>query len=243
MPVEQIVFLVGGRGTRLGALTQTTPKPLLPVGGRPFLDILIENALSYGFRKVLLLAGYLGDDMAAHYRAWQSRADLTLEWVIEPEAAGTGGALRYAADHLDETFVLCNGDTFFQVDLRDLATIPGTEQTVARMALHSVPDGSRYGGVVLEEAQITGFRAKGTPGPALINGGIYLLNRSVLGWVTQLPCSIEADVFPHLAAQGALAGRAYDGFFIDIGIPEDLARAQTLVPQHTLPFEQEPTLR
>jgi D-glycero-D-manno-heptose 1,7-bisphosphate phosphatase len=231
MTPKQIVFLVGGRGTRLGALTQTTPKPLLPVGGRPFLDILIENALRFGFHKVLLLAGYLGDDMAQHYQNWQHRNDLTLEWVIEPEAAGTGGALRYAADRLDESFVLCNGDTFFDIDLADLSSIPAMPQTIARMALHRVPDGSRYGGVVLNDARITGFGARGNAGPALINGGIYLLDRSILEWITALPCSIEADVFPRLAAEGRIAGRVYDGFFIDIGIPEDLERAQSLIPR------------
>jgi D-glycero-D-manno-heptose 1,7-bisphosphate phosphatase len=230
MTVKQIVFLVGGRGTRLGSLTQTTPKPLLPVGGRPLLDCLIDNALRFGFRKILLLAGYLGETMAAHYENWQGRDGLTLDWVIEPEAAGTGGALKHAADHLDDTFVLCNGDTFFDIDLNDLALIPAPAHTIARMALHRVADGSRYGGVELHDTQITGFGAQGKAGPALINGGIYLLHRSILDWITAHPCSLEANVFPRLVADGLLAGRVYDGFFIDIGIPQDLARAQILIP-------------
>jgi len=228
--LTQAVILVGGRGTRLGQLTADTPKPLLPVGERPFLDTLIETVARHGLTRVVLLGGYLGERIVERYRSIDlAGAEVTC--VVEPEPAGTGGALRHAAGLLDDTFLLCNGDSIFDINWLDLLTLPVPETVVGRLALRAVAPGGRYGRVALgDDGMIWGFHGAeaGHDGP--INAGIYVLRRSVLEAIDRLPCSIEQDVFPRLAVAGQLAGRIYDGYFLDIGVPEDFARAQTEIP-------------
>lgn len=231
MRLKQAVFLVGGRGTRLGEIAAGTPKPLLSVGGRPFLDILIENAVRFGVDEILLLAGHMGRQVQERYDSWGRERGLTIRCIIEPEQAGTGGALRFAAAHLDEQFFLCNGDSLFDVNLLDLAA-GVAEPWLGALALRQVPDASRYGQVVLRAGRITQLVERGGHGPGLVNGGIYVLDRRILERIGQLPCSIERDVFPKLAQEGLLIGKQYPGFFIDIGIPDDFARAKEAVPQH-----------
>ena len=235
--LKQAVLLVGGRGTRLGTLTDTTPKPLLPVGGRPFLGYLIDNVIRHGLTDIVLLAGYRGEFVEAMWGVESERAaELAREGVRitvirEPEAAGTAGALAYALDRLDEVFLLANGDSFFDFNWLDLLIVPAGDDWQARVALRRVADGSRYGMVEMAGARISAFHGAGRPGSAVINGGVYVMRRSLVEAVKKMPSSLEHDVLPLLAADCSLYGRAYEGFFIDIGIPDDYARADTLMAQ------------
>lgn len=226
---EQCVILVGGRGSRLGALTEQTPKPLMPVAGRPFLDYLLDHVTAFPLRRIILLAGYLGDALRAGYEG-RVVAGARIEVVVEPEPLGTGGALTVAADRLDERFFLLNGDSLFDVDLADLADLPAADGWLGKLALRRIDDTSRSGLVDLAGGRITAFQERGPGGPGLINGGVYLLDRRLLSRIAGVPCSIERDLFPGLAAEGRLHGKLYDGYFIDIGVPQDLARAQTELP-------------
>lgn len=228
--LRQAAILVGGRGTRLGALTQATPKPLLPVAGRPFLDIVIERLAAQGIADIVLLCGYLADQMFARYHG-SRQAGASIRCVTEPAAAGTAGALLAARDVLADEFVLTNGDSLFDCDLAALAALPVADDWMARLALRRAADTGRAGIVSLDGSRITGFAERGEPGrPGVMNAGIYMLRRAVLDQVGPLPCSLEKDIFPRLAATGRLYGLVSEGFFIDIGIPEDLERAQTLSP-------------
>jgi dTDP-glucose pyrophosphorylase len=229
MPPRQAVFLVGGRGTRLGSLTDSTPKPLLTVGDRPFLDHLIGEAIRFGADRVLLLCGYRARAIAAHY-AGRQFAGAELGIVVETEPAGTGGALRHAADQLDDVFFLTNGDSCFDINWLDLAVWEADTDWVGRMALRAIPPGGRYGRVALDDDRVTAFHAAAPDLAGPMNAGLYVLRRSVLDWIDRVPCSLEQDVFPRLAMAGLLTGRVYDRFFLDIGVPEDFARAQTEVP-------------
>lgn len=231
MKIEQAVFLVGGLGTRLGDLTKETPKPLLEVAGRPFLDILIENAASHGLRRFLLLAGHLGGVVAERYATWGAARGLKIECLVEAAPAGTAGALRFAKDHLDEVFLLANGDTLFAVDPSLLAETPANAGWRGKLALRRVADGSRYGNIRLDGSRVVSFGGPATPAPALVNGGVYILRREILDDVLQTPCSLEADVFPAAAVRGELFAREFDSYFVDIGVPEDLARARDEIPQ------------
>jgi len=225
----QAAILVGGRGTRLGALTDGTPKPMLPVAGKPMLEHLIASLARQGVTQVIMLAGYLGEQLAA----LASRSDaLGVDIVcrIEPTPAGTGGALLQARDILHPDFLLLNGDSFFDVDIADLARAGQASGAMGALALRAVEDLSRYGSVSLDADRVTGFAEK-RPGAGLMNGGVYWLRRPVLDYVATLPCSIERDVFPVLAAKGELIARTYDGYFIDIGVPEDFKRAQSELPE------------
>lgn len=224
--MRQAVVLVGGRGTRLGELARDVPKPLVRIAGeRPFLDYLLENLARHGFEEILLLAGHLGELVRKRYDGTQIRG-AKVRVTIEPEPAGTGGALRHAADRLDDAFLMTNGDTLLDVNYLALAQTLGPDDAGA-MALRQVPDAARFGSVEFRDGRVTAFREKESGGgPGLISGGVYVLRRAALDLIAKLPCSIEADIFPQLAATGRLAGYETDGYFIDIGLPETLADAR-----------------
>lgn len=230
MHVKQAIFLVGGKGTRLGTLTQTVPKPLLEIApGLRFLDVVLEEAARFGFTDIILLAGHLGDQVQAIYDG-RTILGATVRVIREPEPQGTGGALRFAAPFLDEWFIMANGDSLFEFNLRALAAEQPAGM-LARLALREVPDPGRYGAVVLDGTKIAGFHEKSPDlkGPMPINGGVYLMHKSVADRVSG-PCSIEQDIFPQLAKEGALEGQEFGGYFLDIGLPDTYAQACAEVP-------------
>lgn len=227
--LRQAVFLVGGLGTRLQHLTQTTPKPLLEVGGRPFLDYLIEEAARHGFTDILLLAGHLGEQMTARYEggAWHGARVRVLR---EPEPLGTGGALRFAAPQLAPQFLLVNGDTFFDVNLRALAEPGLVPRGGAVMALGDRVAGDRYGRTCFDGTYVRHFHATGEMVEGPINAGIAVLDRGALDRLPPGHSSLEALIYPELAREELLRGLAFDSYFIDMGIPADLERARAELP-------------
>lgn len=234
-PGKQCVILVGGRGTRLGALTDQLPKPLMTVGGRPFLDYLVAEAWRHGFTQILFLAGYRGEALQIAARDLTARYDgLKIEVVIEPEPLGTGGAVKFARDKLEDAFLLLNGDSLFDVNLLDLATRPVTGAWSARLALKPGMDPARYGSVAVDGDRVVSFAEKRPSADlATINGGVYWIRREAIESLPDGACSLERDLFPALAARGLLRAFSYDRFMIDIGLPESLAAADQLVPRQT----------
>lgn len=226
MRVKQAIFLVGGRGTRLGALSANTPKPMQEIApGVRFLDVLLEHAARHGFTDIVLLAGHLGEQVEAAYHG-KTIWDAKVHVLREPEPMGTGGALKLFADVLDPSFILSNGDSFFDFNFRALTAAP--LDGLARLALRRVDDVSRYGSVAVADGRITAFIEKNPAnnGPGLINGGVYFLRREIVDRLTA-PCSLEVDVFPKLVAEGLVEGQMFDGYFLDIGLPETLAQAKS----------------
>jgi D,D-heptose 1,7-bisphosphate phosphatase len=232
--IEQAVILCGGRGTRLGALTADMPKPLLEVDGAPFLDVLLFELGRHGFRRILLLAGFAAARIIEYAATTpvKQRFGLTIEVAIEPKPAGTGGALRQARDRLDEAFLMLNGDSWFDINLRDLAArLAGEPARLGALALRRLPDASRYGTVRLSEGAVVDFAARPTgPGPGVVSGGVYALRRELVDCLAE-EASLEADLFPRLAAAGRLRGHIYDRYFVDIGVPGDLARSRREIPE------------
>lgn len=223
---RQAVLLVGGQGTRLGGLTAATPKPLLPVAGRPFLSHLVERLADQGFRDILLLTGYLAAAFEAFQAEWSAQG-IAVTCRMEREPAGTGGALHLALPDLAPEFLLLNGDSLFAIDLVDFTMPPLAPDVDGRLALREVPQTGRYGTVELADGRLTRFLPRAlVSGPGLINAGVYWLRRSAIAGVYPRPCSLEADIFPRLVQSGRLEGRVLEGYFLDIGMPEDLARAQ-----------------
>jgi D-glycero-D-manno-heptose 1,7-bisphosphate phosphatase len=229
--IDQVAILCGGKGTRLGELTSTTPKPLLPVGGEPFLGRLLMEVRRHGFRRILLLAGFQSDQINAFARDAREQLAVEIDVSVEPALAGTGGALAHARDLLDETFILLNGDSWFDINLLDFAV-----RTLARpwaeitFALRPLADTHRSGTVRLAEDRIVEFLPRPVDGgPGLVNGGVYVVRR---GLVETLPdqCSLEEQIIPRLAREGRAAGFVYDSFFIDIGVPAAYAEGQATVP-------------
>lgn len=223
--MNQAVILVGGKGTRLGALTAATPKPMLNISGRPFIYILMKELARHGFQDIVLLCGHLAEQIYAVFEGMTVRG-AQVRCVVEPQSMGTAGALQQAADLLDDEFLLLNGDSLFDFNLLDLQTIKTNESWIGKVALRPLSDTGRYGTVTLDGELIISFAEKTASGCGLINGGVYMLRREVLGYIQSIPCSLENDIIPRLVAEGKLFGRAYSGYFIDIGIPEDLCRAQ-----------------
>jgi D-glycero-D-manno-heptose 1,7-bisphosphate phosphatase len=224
-PIRQACILVGGKGTRLGDLTRTTPKPLMQIGdNRVFLDFVIEQLARQGFDDIVLLAGYLGDAVRARY-AGHAFGTARIRVIVEDEPLGTAGAIAAARDSIAPHFLMLNGDSFFDIDLRALCA--AGEDRDALIALYRVADASRYGSVVLDGDRVVRFVEK-TPnaGPALINAGVYVLRAGITERIRALPCSMEGDVFPALAAERRLYGRECEGYFIDIGLPESLEKAR-----------------
>jgi D-glycero-D-manno-heptose 1,7-bisphosphate phosphatase len=221
--LRQAVILVGGLGTRLGERTKATPKPMLPVGGRPFLDTLIDEIARYDvFDEILLLAGHKAESILARYDGTvRGRARLAVS--LEQAPLGTAGALVHAAGLLQERFLLLNGDSFFDFNILDLAT--RASAGLVHMALRANVVGDRFGRVVLDGDRVRSFIAPGQGATGPVNAGVYVVDRSILARVGGLPASLEQDVFPALAAAGTMTGTSYRGYFIDIGIPEDFARA------------------
>lgn len=227
----QAVILVGGLGTRLGPLTADVPKPLLPVGGRPFLDYLLARLDRFGFDEVILLAGYKADQVDALAARFHEHR-LRVTTVSETAPAGTAGALLGAAPHLADTFLMMNGDSLFDVNWLDLACFAAEDEAaLATLALRAMPDSGRYGSVRLTGDHVTAFAASAPGGgPALVNSGVYWMDRRILDHVPKAPCSLERDIFPGLAEVGRLRASTYEGFFLDIGVPDDFDAAATQVP-------------
>ena len=230
--IRQAVILAGGLGTRLGALTEQQPKPLLPVGGRPFLEWLLDNLSRQGVSNVVLAIGHGADA----FSEWLERLEspLEIETFIESEPLGTGGALPLMRGRLEQSFFLLNGDTLFDASLSRLGKALVDSGKLAAVALRRVPDTARYGRVTLDGTDVVGFAEKSAQknesGAGLINGGIYALRREAIDRLGT-PSSIETDLLPALVAEGALSGVVDEGFFIDIGLPETYQQAQTSVPE------------
>jgi mannose-1-phosphate guanylyltransferase len=221
----QALILVGGQGTRLRPLTSTMPKPIVPLVEQPFITYMLEWLRSHGVDDVVLACGFLPDALR-DVLGDGSQLGMRLRYVEEPKPLGTGGALKYAEELLQERFFMLNGDVLSDIDLT--AQLAQHERTGARgtLALIAVEDPSAYGLVpLLADGSVREFREK--PGPEevidtnLINAGAYILEREIL---LGLPpagtnVSIERDVFPNLVGHGLFGFPADDAYWLDIGTP------------------------
>jgi D-glycero-D-manno-heptose 1,7-bisphosphate phosphatase len=233
---SQSAILVGGPGKRLGQLTANTPKPLLDCGGRPFLAWVLRELSRFGIEEVVLLAGYKAeriDEFCRHVSACLPKP-LSIKVSVEPSPAGTGGALWYARHLLQDTFLLINGDSWFDTNLARFMAAAAASEAAGCVLLRSMDDCTRYGTVELRGNSITSFREKASVrARGIISSGIYVLDKSALTMLSP-NCSIEVDILPALVERELFAGHVLDGYFIDIGIPADYARAGEEVPRRLM---------
>lgn len=230
---EEAIVLVGGLGTRLRTVVADLPKPLAPVAGRPFLAYLLDQLAMSGLRRVILATGYLAEKIEqAVGRQWQG---MEIAYSHESQPLGTGGAIVLATRQLQGHCVhLVNGDTFLRYNLDALEYAAEVQQLPLSMALAHVADVARYGAVDISNGRVQAFREKGGPGPGWINAGSYYLTGYALD---RLPAgggsfSFETEVLLPLAAAGQVGVLQATENFIDIGVPEDYSRAQTLFALH-----------
>ena len=222
------VILVGGQGTRLRPLTDRTRKDMLPIVDRPLLAYTFEHLARHGVERAIVSCGYLPDQIQA---VFGSRHDeLELEYAVEDEPLGTGGAIGFAGRALDGSFFALNGDSLREADLGELVAFHRSTGAKATILLTPVADPSRYGLVrTAADGRVETFLEKPRPEEIdtdLINAGLYVLEPEVLGLVTPgRAVSIEREVFPKLAADGSVFGVALPGYWLDVGTPDSYLQA------------------
>jgi mannose-1-phosphate guanylyltransferase len=230
----QALILAGGQGTRLRPLTLTTPKPVVPLAGRPFLTLMLDWLARHGVEEAILSCGFLAEQVR---RVLGGRhGEVALRYVLEDEPLGTAGPVRLALDEggLAERVLVLNGDVLTDFDLSAQVDAHARTGAAATLALVAVADTSSYGLVPTgPHGEVEAFLEKGEAAGAedrygatnRVNAGAYVLERSV---VERIPrgraVSFERDVFPALAGEG-LFGHPVEGYWIDIGTPERLLEA------------------
>ena len=231
---QQAVVLAGGAGTRLRPVISAVPKPMADIAGKPFLAYLLHYIRQTGIRRVVLSVGYLHEQIEQVFG--NRYAGMDLIYAVEQTPLGTGGALAFAMGHVTSPHVLvCNGDTFFQADIARLYMAHCTEKQILTMALKPMEQISRYGTVTLDGTHIVRFNARQDVPKGLINGGVYWIDRPAFAAAVRLlnvhpPFSLEQDVLARLPEK-TMTGIPDNGYFIDIGIPEDYATAIGQLPQ------------
>jgi D-glycero-alpha-D-manno-heptose 1-phosphate guanylyltransferase len=226
--MHEAVILAGGYGTRLKRVVADVPKPLAPIAGRPFLEIQLGMLRSQGFRHAVLAVGYLGHMIVEHFG--DRFGDLELTYTVEESPLGTGGAMQRALEQCrsDRVFVF-NGDTYLEFDFEAADRLWQADHRGVLVA-RSVPDTARYGRLAVADGWVHGLIEKGAAVPGVINAGCYLLSRGQLAhFNAQTPFSFENDYLARQLPAAPFHLLLTDGLFIDIGVPEDFARAQELL--------------
>lgn len=220
------IILAGGLGTRLRSVVQDLPKPMAAINGKPFLHYLFLYLTRQHIHHAILCVGYKSKAIESYFG--DKYLDVKITYSHEEEPLGTGGAIQQAFTLVkDKAFVL-NGDTFFDIDLASLMHFADEHEAALAMALKPMQNFDRYGVVRTDEdGKISAFEEKRWVEQGTINGGIYFMDKSVFSDTQHLPkFSFEKEILEQGVAQKRFYGKAFEHYFIDIGIPEDFARAQ-----------------
>ena len=224
---KEAIILAGGLGTRLKSVLNNVPKPMAMVNGKPFLYYLLNYLHAEGINRVILAVGYRNEVISDYFG--DGFKSMELIYSVEVIPLGTGGGVLLALRHCSEkTVFILNGDTFFPVSLTELQNRHiklGADTTIA---LKSVENADRYGAVSLDDDfYIRSFSEKNDTSKSLINGGIYCLNTvEFLKHTFNEKFSFEKDYLEIEVTNHTIAGCIYDSYFLDIGIPESLQKAQ-----------------
>lgn len=226
MFVRDAIVLAGGLGTRLQKIVSDVPKPLAPIKGTPFLDLLLSSLVASGqVDQIILAIGYKAELIRAYY----AHSPLPLLFSEETTPLGTAGALKQALPlaKTEEVWVL-NGDSFFDISFEKMTLVHQAKKADLTMACKAVEEVSRYGSVAFdEEGRICSFQEKeAARGKGWINGGIYLMKKSLLDPFSAF--SLEKEVFPTLLNKRIFAYPS-SGLFIDIGTEESYLQAQSVL--------------
>jgi len=224
------VLLAGGMGTRLRSVVSDMPKPMAPVCGRPFLEILLTNMINQGVEDITLSVGYRHEVISNYFG--DSFLGIPLHYVVEDTPLGTGGALRMALEGRmkADPFLVFNADTFIHLDLNKTFNAYLKSGADVGMVLKPMQDASRYGRVSLNDSGslVASYEEKAADTSGLINAGVYLLKPQLFQrFDLPLKFSLEQDVFMKYLSDISIFPFVNDAYFIDIGIPEDYERAQS----------------
>lgn len=219
----EAIILAGGFGTRLKPCVDNLPKPLAPIGGKPFLHYLLDYLYANGVHRAIIstgyLAGYVEETIGKSYRG------MVIDYCREESPLGTGGAIKKTLGMCRDSYaVAVNGDSFFDVDLFAMQKLHVKSGCPITLAAREVPWAEHSGFLTINNGRLGGFREKGVKSGGLINGGIYFINKEILDGVTE-----EKFSFEKLILEGGYCPVAVlesNGYFIDIGIPENYRKAE-----------------
>ena len=229
-PERTALILCGGLEPRVRPSTFSTPKPLLPIGYRPLLEYQIEYVKQFEFDRIILAIGFLQEQIVRYLD--EHKLGVRLRYSFEKEPLDTGGAIKNAELMLSSDFLTLNGDVIFSgLDLDKLIHEHKKSQSLATIVLARSRTPTRFGAVELDsENRVVSFiekPRKQTEEEAWVNAGVYLIRPSVLGKIRKgARASLELDVFPRLMREGKISGYKHEGYWADVGTPEDYLRVQ-----------------
>jgi D-glycero-alpha-D-manno-heptose 1-phosphate guanylyltransferase len=224
-----VIILAGGLGTRLQSVVSDVPKPMAPVANKPFMDQILALLPIHNINQIILSVGYKFDVIKSYYGS--DYKGISIVYSIENEPLGTGGGIKLALQKVEtEHCLIMNGDTYFDIDFEQFWQIHNQHQNDISLALKQVEKPDRYGTVVLEKHRILKFSEKQAGlKSGLINGGLYWFKMSLLNAMpNDAKFSFESDFLEKQVSESVIGGYIDNGLFIDIGIPDDYERAQSL---------------
>ena len=224
----QAILLAGGLGTRLRSVVADRPKPMALIEGKPFMEYVVRQLSRQGIGEIVFAVGYKGS-MVEEYFQDGKKLGLKVSYAYEKELLGTAGAIKNAGKQISEDwFYVLNADTFYQMEYQRLWAAKEEKNLDFALVLRRVEDVSRYGRATLHQGMLTGFNEKTEEAlPGTINGGVYLMNRRLLSEIPEGKVSLETEMIPlWMKAGRRLGGVVNEGYFIDIGVPEDYFRFQ-----------------
>jgi D-glycero-alpha-D-manno-heptose 1-phosphate guanylyltransferase len=229
------LILAGGFGSRLQSVVNDVPKPMAIVAGRPFLEWVLDYCIESGIKEVVISVGYLSDKITNYFR--NEYKSLKINYAVESAPLGTGGAMRFALDKVDpqSDWLVLNGDTLFRCNIRMLYDFYTQKKADMVIALRRMFSFDRYGVVDTDnKGLILNFREKQFCAEGLINGGVYIFKASILHkyFENSTPFSFEKDFMEQYLSQLEIYGLEQNGYFIDIGIPEDFEKANRELKEH-----------
>ena len=221
MSVDAII-LAGGKGTRLKSVVSDVPKPMALVNKRPFISYILDQLIDFGVEDAYLSVGYRHDVIMSYFG--NRYKTIRLHYVVEDEPLGTGGGIRLACETaISDDVLILNGDTFFNSDIQSLISTHKNSDATMTIALKQMDQVNRYGMVELSNSVISAFTEKTEElKDGLINAGMYVLNRKqFLNSTESGVFSMEKDYMEKRVTDGVVFGKELEGYFIDIGIPND----------------------
>lgn len=238
----EAILLCGGLGTRLRSVVSDRPKPMADIAGKPFLHYLVKMLSESGVKHLIFALGYMGEQIEAYFKSGEDYG-LSISYSYEDSPLGTGGAIRNALSKVSEENVLVlNADTYFHTDYENLLSQQLKPQAMMTIASRKIEDISRYGAILKDETgRILRWNEKMSSDQAEvlrsgeINGGIYVMKKSLIEKIPEGKQSLENDCIPAWLKEGIfLQALPSDGYFMDIGIPEDYAQFRKDIESGTI---------
>ncbi len=223
----EVIILAGGFGTRLQSIVKNVPKPMVDINGMPFLSFIMDYLVRHGVSKVLLSVGYKHEIIENYFGSRYKNLDI--EYIIEEEPLGTGGAIKKALEQVKgKAVIVMNGDTFFNLDIKKIVDFHFGKDAMLTLAVKPMHNYDRYDSIIFEDNKIIDFADKSFKSFGHINGGVYVLSKKILNYFGEFKknFSFEIEFLRKTIHEITVYPFISDSYFIDIGIPEDYRKAQ-----------------